>query len=126
MSMPVWRPEDMYRAFVAAFNAGDLDALIALYEPDAVLIPEPGRPVGGHAAIREALQGFLALRGTMTIQPIAIFPTGDLALTHGRWTLSATSPDGRPLTLGGKAAEVLRRQPDGTWLHAIDNPYGTG
>jgi uncharacterized protein (TIGR02246 family) len=124
--MPVQRAEDMYGAFAAAFNAGDLDALVALYEPDAILIPEPGRTVRGHAAIREELQAFLALKGTMTIQPLSIIPTGDLALTHGQWTLSAIGPDGRPLTLGGKTAEVLRRQPDGTWLHAIDNPYGTG
>ena len=24
----------------------------------------------------------------------------------------------------GKSAEVVRRQPDGTWLFAIDDPYG--
>lgn len=124
--MAVQQPEDMYGAFAAVFNAGDLDALVALYEPEALLVPEPGRTVRGHAAIREALQGFLALKGTMTIQPIAILTAGDLALTHGQWTLSATGPDGQPITLGGKTAEVLRRQPDGTWRLVIDNPYGSG
>lgn len=123
--MPVQRPEDTFAAFAGAFNAGGLDALVTLYEPEALMVPEPGRWVTGHAAIREALQGFLALQGTMTIQPIAIVTAGDLALTHGQWMLSATGPDGRPLTLGGKTAAVLRRQPDGTWLIVIDNPYGT-
>lgn len=70
--MPVQRPEDTFAAFAGAFNAGGLDALVTLYEPEALMVPEPGRWVTGHAAIREALQGFLALQGTMTIQPIAI------------------------------------------------------
>ena len=39
------------QAFAEAFSNGDTDALLALYEPDAVWVTEPGQSVQGHAAI---------------------------------------------------------------------------
>ena len=45
---------------------------------------------------------------------------GDLALTHTRWRLDI--PDGEPME--AVTAEIVRRQPDGTWKYAIDNPWG--
>ncbi|MEK7387966.1 MAG: nuclear transport factor 2 family protein, partial [candidate division NC10 bacterium] len=48
-------PEDLHRLFAAALNAGDRDALMSLYEPDATLVPQPGQAAIGKAAIREAL-----------------------------------------------------------------------
>jgi uncharacterized protein (TIGR02246 family) len=121
--MPLHRPDDYHPAFGEAFNAGDVDALLALYAPDASLVPQPGQVVSGTAALRAALAGFLALRGQMTLETRAIVVAGDLAQTHGQWTLSGTAPDGSPLQMAGRSAEVLRRQPDGTWRCVIDNPF---
>ena len=36
-----------------------------------------------------------------------------------------TGPDGEPVRLEAKNADVLRRQADGTWRFVIDNPWGT-
>lgn len=85
-------------------------------------MPEPGQIVAGKDGIRNALNGFLATKGTMTLETLAVIPCGDLALLHGRWRLSGTGPDGAALNIGGRTAEVVRRQPDGTWLYLIDNP----
>src|SRR5215831_907251 len=49
------RPEDIHSQFVTAFNSGNLDAIMALYEPEASLVPQPGQVVQGHAAVRQAL-----------------------------------------------------------------------
>jgi uncharacterized protein (TIGR02246 family) len=121
--MALQRPDDLHPAFVTAFNAGDAAALLALYEPNAVLVPEPGGPAVGGEALRAALGRLLALRGTMTLETRAVIPAGDLALLHGQWTLSGMAPDGAPLQMAGRTAEVLRRQPDGTWLCVVDNPF---
>ncbi|HEY7066919.1 MAG TPA: SgcJ/EcaC family oxidoreductase [Chloroflexota bacterium] len=121
--MALQRPEDVHSAFAAAFNAGDADALMALYEPGASLVAQPGQVVTGTAAIRAALDGFLALKATMTLETRAIVTAGDVALSHGQWTLAGTTPDGSPLQMAGHNTEVLRRQPDGTWLYVIDNPF---
>jgi len=40
--MPASTPEQIHRLFEEAFNAGDLDGLMELYEPDAALIAQPG------------------------------------------------------------------------------------
>ena len=51
--------------------------------------------------------------------------TGDLALLINEWTMQATGPDGSPVQLTATTSDVVRRQPDGSWRVAIDNPYGT-
>ena len=122
--MAAQSPAEVHRLFVAAFNAGDLDALLALYEPGATMIPEPGQLVVGREAVRNVLSAFLALKGSMTIETKTVAQAGDLALLHGQWTLTAAGPDGKPATRGGRTAEVVRRQPDGSWRYAIDDPYG--
>ena len=39
----VTRPEDIYPALSEAYNAGDLEALVSLYDPKAVLVIKPAR-----------------------------------------------------------------------------------
>jgi ketosteroid isomerase-like protein len=58
-------------------------------------------------------------------QLIGAFNSGTLEGALGEWTLSGTGQDGKPVTMGGLSADVLRRQPDGRWLIAVDNPWGT-
>ena len=45
--MPARNPEELVRLFSEALNSGNLDALVALYEPQATLTPEPGQVVTG-------------------------------------------------------------------------------
>ncbi len=117
-------PQEINGEWVRAFNAADSDALLALYEPGAVFEPEPGTLVSGPDAIREALGGFLALKGTITLQAKRIVEAGDIALTHDSWSLTGTGPDGSEVNLSGDATTVLRRQSDGTWLFAVDLVHG--
>lgn len=122
--MAISKPEDAHRLFAEAFNAGDMESLMALYAPDARLVPQPGQVVTGHAAIREALQGFLALQGQIRMETTYVVQAGDVALLRSQWNLTGKGADGQSLALGGKSTEVLRQQSGGTWLFAIDHPYG--
>ena len=91
-------PEELTRLFVERANAADLDGLVALYAPDAVLAQmlDHARATGERFAQEEPL------------------PT----LRHGDVALTATKPrDGT----GGRA-QVVARQPDGSWLRIIDRP----
>lgn len=121
--MPATSPEQLHREFEAAFNASDLNALLALYEPDAVLIPQPGVVARGLDEIGPALQQFLALGAQIVIDTKTVLTVGDLAYLTNRWSLSGTGPDG-PLDMGAVTAETARRQDDGTWLYVIDNAVG--
>jgi uncharacterized protein (TIGR02246 family) len=119
-------PADAHTLFEKAFNAGDLQGMMALYEPDAILIPQPGaESVQGLQAIRSALEGFLMLKGKMELQTKHVVRHGDIALLRGAWRLQGTGPDGKPVEMVHGSAEVVRRQPDGRWLYIIDHPFGS-
>jgi len=117
-------PEDLDRLFAEALNAGKLDALVALYEPQAALTPMPDTVVNGTAAIREALAAFLAGKPTISLTPRLVAQSGDVAVVSAKWDLAVTGPDGKPANMTGQSVEVVRRQSDGSWLFAIDLPFG--
>jgi uncharacterized protein (TIGR02246 family) len=122
--MPARVPEDLPRLWSDLFNRGDLDGLAALYEPDARLVGEPGRVAVGRAQIREALNGWSVVRGQVAITPARVLLGPDVvALASNSWSLTGTNPDGSPVSMSGTSAEIVRRQPDGTWLIAVDDPY---
>lgn len=108
-----------------ALNRGDLDAAAALYEPEAVMLAQRDQVVRGRDQIREALRQFVALRPTLVTAASHVVESGDVALYLGRWTLTGTGPDGVPVAMGGESTDVLRRQSEGRWLIAVDNPWGT-
>ena len=122
--MAAHKPEELDVLFAQAINAGDLEAVIKLYEPTASLMMQPGQVVSGTKAVREALSGFLAMKPRMTLEARTLAEAGGIALTTSKWVLEGTGPDGTPMKMEGQSAEVARRQPDGTWLFVIDNPHG--
>lgn len=108
---PAREPEDLGEFFIQRANAGDVEGLVALYEPGAVLAFPAGRIAVGRDEIRKACADLLADRPVFTSggqrPPLR---NGDLAITSTR------------LPGGGTTVEVARRQPDGSWLWAIDQP----
>ncbi len=122
--MGVARPEDLHLEFTKRFNAGSVEQLAQLYEPSACLVPQPGVTVKGHAAVKESLQRFLALRGSLVITTDFVIKGEGVALLRGRWTLTGTGPDGKAAEMNGKNVEVARQQSDGTWLFALDHAFG--
>ncbi len=125
--MPARSPEEVDALFERALNDPNLDALVSLYEPGATLIGAPGQPATGHAAICEALAGFVAMKPTIDLKVEETIRAGDdIAACYGVWSLKATGEDGQPQTMIGKSIEIVRRQSDGTWRFAIDDPWGRG
>ncbi len=120
----VTRPEDLYPALSEAYNAGDLEAVLSLYDPKAVFVIKSGRVTESPAELRAAVQHVLALRGRLTVNPHAFTRSDELVLVLGTFTLSGRRTDGTPFENVSRFADVLRRQPDGCWLIAVDNPYG--
>jgi uncharacterized protein (TIGR02246 family) len=115
-------PEALMRTFTDRVHAGDLDGLVALYEPAAVFEPQPGVVVEGHEAIRQALAELLALRPTMVAETVEVLQADDVALVINEWTMTGKAPDGSEVRQGGRSADVVRRQPGGGWLVLIDHP----
>jgi uncharacterized protein (TIGR02246 family) len=118
-------PEELLKSIVDGINTGDLDALMTLYEAEAAFAGQPGNLSHGLSGVRESLAGFIAMKGTLDLKVTRVLQASDLALVAGAWTFTGTAPDGGPVNLSGHNADVLRRQPDGTWRFVIDNPWGT-
>lgn len=116
------RPEAIPAAFTAAFNARDVEALLQLYHPDAVMSPDGSALVSG-SQIRDALNQFLALDGPIEMKLDRAVTNGDTALVVASWTLNGKTPDG-PLTLTGRTSDVVRKGADGGWRYQIDAPLG--
>ncbi|MBO0831470.1 MAG: nuclear transport factor 2 family protein [Actinobacteria bacterium] len=110
---PALEPEDLDRFFVQRASSGDVEGVVALYEPDAVLAFPPGQLTIGTDAIR-------AVYTTLLADPPAFSGTIRPAIRAGDMALTMTN---RP---GNATAEVARRQPDGTWLWMIDQPSVIG
>lgn len=108
---PVRDPQDLARQLVSREQAGDVEGMAVLYEPDAILDIGNGEVARGRDAIRAFYADLVATgrRFDLAAQREAIV-SGDLALTSTR------------LPNGAVTAEVARRQSDGTWLWVIDQP----
>jgi uncharacterized protein (TIGR02246 family) len=115
-------PEALMRAFTDRVHARDLEGLVALYEPAAVFEPRPGVVVEGREAIRHALRDLLALRPVMVAETVEVLQADDVALVVNEWTMTGMAPDGTEVRQGGRSADVVRRQPDGSWLVLVDKP----
>ena len=118
-------PEQVLGSIVTGINSGDLDGLMSLYESEAAFATEPGSLAHGTPGVREALAGFISMKGKLDLRVTRVLVVGDLALVVGEWTFDGTGPDGEPVRLASENADVLRRQEDGTWRFVIDNPWGT-
>jgi uncharacterized protein (TIGR02246 family) len=118
-------PEQVLEAIVEGINTGNLEMLLSLYEPGAAFAAQPGKLAHGLAGVCESLDGFIATNGKLDLEVTRVLEVDDLALVVGEWSFSGTGPDGEPVKLAAKNADVLRRQADGSWRFVIDNPWGT-
>jgi ketosteroid isomerase-like protein len=105
-------PEDVTRLVTERLNAGDAGGVAALYEPEAVLAYPVDQPTVGRAAVQAVYQRMVDAGVKFDSEPpLPTVRFEDLAFTSTR---SADKT--------GVRVQVLRRQPDGSWLRVIDRP----
>lgn len=119
MNLPK-RAEDAHKTLAAAFNTGDVQTVLKMYDFDGIIVPEPGKPVSGREKFEEAIKGILAIKGEMDIRTVYCLQTGDLAVGRSEWSIT----DGKDVKVSAKGIEVMKQQPDGTWKIVIDHAFG--
>ena len=107
---PPERPGDLSDFFLQRASAGDVEGVVALYEPDAVLAFPPGQLTAGHEQIRAVYTKFPG-------NPVLASAGQRPPIVHDDIALTSTLLPG-----GGATVEIARRQPDGTWRWVIDEP----
>lgn len=117
-------PAEVIPVLSTALRDGRVADALALYEPDAVFVPQPNaQPVTGRDALEQALSQFAALRPEMTSSIRNVVVAGAVATVINDWQLRGTAPDGTPVSMAATSADVMRRRADGTWGIVIDNPW---
>src|SRR5829696_5825094 len=103
-------------AWLDAYNAGDVEKIVAFYAADAVLMPPHAAVASGHAAIRSFLQtdtagakaaGIKLVPGAATAAVV-----GDAGWESGSY--SVTDASGKAVDSGSYLA--VSRKVDGKWL----------
>jgi ketosteroid isomerase-like protein len=117
-------PETFLNSFADELNKGNLSYLFSLYGTDACYVSQSGEIVRGQENIHQILQGFIDMKGKLETSVKKVFNTRDIALVISEWLFSGIGPDGKAVSLSGKATDVLRQLSDGTWRIVIDNPWG--
>jgi uncharacterized protein (TIGR02246 family) len=112
--------EDAHGTLAAAFNTGDVETVLSMYDFNGIIVPEPGKPVSGKEKFEEAIKAILSVKGKMEIKTVYCLQTGNLAVGRSEWNIT----DGNEVKVSAKGIEVMRQQPDGTWKIVIDHAFG--
>ena len=118
------RPESIQEVFAGLVNRLDIDGLVALYDPQAVVIRKDGSIAVGTDAIREHLSGLLSINPALRNQHLKTIVVGDVGVQFSDWKVDGVDENGDRIAAEGRACDVIRRQPDGTWRIVVDNPHG--
>jgi len=114
--------KDVEEGWVGAMKAGDLATLAAMFTEDAVNMPENEPAHQGREAIKAWLSAFDDFQFTdlrQTVEEIA--GRDDLAYVRGAFSATVeVEGEPEPIESIGKFIEIRRKQPDGTWLIAVN------
>jgi len=114
------RAQDAHAALADAFNTGNVDTVMKMYDVNGIIVPEPGKPVSGKQRFEEAIKAILSIKGKMEIKTVYCLQTGDLAVGRSEWNIK----DGNEVKVSAKGIEVMKQQADGSWKIVIDHAFG--
>ena len=101
---------------------------MACYEPQACFVLKSGHAARGIVELREMFRATFSYKPDLKLDVRKIISAGDdlvnLVLAVVEWKSKAVSSSGEAKVWAGTATDIVRRQPDGTWKLALDNPYG--
>jgi uncharacterized protein (TIGR02246 family) len=104
-------------------GSGDLDATLAYWADDAVMMPPGMPPLKGKQAIREFIEASGSIPGSaIRWEPLEahVSPAGDFAYLLERNEISFRDSTGVQVTEWNKVVTVWRKQADGSWKNVID------
>jgi uncharacterized protein (TIGR02246 family) len=122
--MRVIKPENWPTIFGEQIAAGDLDAALSLYDPEARFVSPTGEVLAGGPRIREVLAGLVERKAHMVGHVNRVVTTGGVALLYTHWSRTMVGPSGQPVEDQHESIEVLKQQPDGGWKLIVGDPGG--
>ncbi len=111
---------DTHAMLAAAYNTGDIDTVLSMYDVNGIIVAEPGNPVSGKEKFTNAVKAILAIKGKMEIKTVYCLQSGDVAVGRSEWSIT----DGDETKVSAKGVEVMKQQEDGSWKVLIDHAFG--
>jgi uncharacterized protein (TIGR02246 family) len=116
--------KDATAAYAVALNAGNMDAVMAMYGSDASVLA-PGMPIAtGTDAIKRQMTGMMAaMKLNLRLTPSKVMGQGDMAYVIGSFHATMSMKDSTqasPPAEDGKFVEVYERQADKSWKMVAD------
>ena len=118
-------PAGVIPSLVERFNSGKIEAMMALYAPEAVVAANDGRTITDRTEIAAQFQRDMSFGLPLKAKVRHVFVSDDTAQIVVDWSIDGTGPDGKHVHIGGSASDILRRGVDGLWRYLIDNNQGT-
>jgi len=109
--------------WAAAAGTAGVDAWMAFYAADAIVLLPDGRLASGKGSVRRTVARFLALpRLSVAWRPIKVqmARSGDLAYVIGAFELHFGASPGTRESHRGRLLEIWRKQTDGAWKCFVD------
>ena len=107
-------------AWLQAYNAGDVEKIVAMYTEDAVLMPPHAAVVTGHAAIRAFLTTDTAGAKAAGVKLVPGAATAGVAGDTGWESGSYTIVDATGATVDSGSYLSVSRKSNGKWLYIRD------
>ena len=104
-------------------GARDLDATVAYYADDAVVMPGDAPVADTKQTIRDLWAPMMApnISVSWQVDQAEVARSGDLGYARGVYQLVTEDAAGKTTTERGKLLEVWKKQSDGKWKCVIDN-----
>lgn len=106
-----------------AAQTKNLDATVAFYSDDAVVMPGDAPIASTKQAIRELWAPMMAqdISVSWQLDQAEVAQSGDLGYARGVYQMTTKDAAGKTITEGGKLLEIWKKQADGKWKCAVDN-----
>jgi ketosteroid isomerase-like protein len=114
------RAQDAHKTLADAYNTGDLNTVLNMYDTNGIIVADPENPVSGKEKFEAAVKNILAIKGKMEIKTVYCLESADVAVGRSEWSIR----DNGELKVAAKGIELMKRQNDGTWKVLIDHAFG--
>src|ERR1700757_4923910 len=88
------KPEGVLQSLVKRFNSGNVEAMIALYAPEAVVVAKDGRTITDRNEIAAQFQRDMSFGLPLKANVRHVFVGDDTAQIIVDWSIDGKGPDG--------------------------------